>query len=87
MHPAKSHSGHLVKLLSALLISAIFAGMAFAQAPGKIVTFNRADTEHCKVIVASGKPLLPGHEFSKSTAGFSELILVWVGPGLISGRS
>jgi len=56
--PAKSHSRHHVKILSALFIAAIFAGMAFAQAPGKIVTFNRADTEHCKVIVASGKPLL-----------------------------
>lgn len=57
-HPAKSHSRHHVKLLSALFISAIFAGMAFAQAPDKIVTFNRADTEHCKAIVASGMPLL-----------------------------
>ena len=43
-----------MKLLSALFIFPIFAGLAFAQAPDKIVTFNRADTEHCKVIVASG---------------------------------
>jgi hypothetical protein len=57
-HPAKSHSRHHVKLLSALFIFPIFAGMAFAQPHGKIVTFNRADTEHCKVIVASGRPLL-----------------------------
>ena len=57
-HLVKSHSRHHVKLLSALFIPAIFACMAFAQAPEKIVTFNRADTEHCKVIVASGKPLL-----------------------------
>jgi hypothetical protein len=47
-----------VEVLSALFIFPIFAGMAFAQAPDKIVTFNSADTEHCKVIVASGKPLL-----------------------------
>ena len=47
-----------MKLLSALFIFPIFAGLAFAQAPDKIVTFNRADTEHCKVIVASGTPLL-----------------------------
>jgi len=32
--------------------------MAFGQSPGKIITFNRADTEHCKVIGAGGKPLL-----------------------------
>src|SRR5579863_5757134 len=32
--------------------------MAIGQAPGKIVTFNRADTEHCKVITVSGRPLL-----------------------------
>ena len=31
------------------------------QTPGadtKIVTFNRADSEHCKVVVSNGKPLL-----------------------------
>lgn len=44
-----------MKLLVAV---SICAGMAFGQTPGKIVTFNRADTEHCKVVVASGKPLL-----------------------------
>ena len=47
-----------MKLLSALFIFPIFAGISFAQAPGKVITFNRADTEHCKVIVVGGKPLL-----------------------------
>ncbi len=43
-------------LLSFLLLSAA----AFAQTSDgpRIVTFNRADTEHCKVAVVGGKPLL-----------------------------
>ena len=43
-------------LLSFLFLSAA----ALAQTPDspRIVTFNRADTEHCKVAVVSGKPLL-----------------------------
>jgi len=43
-------------LLWFLLLSAA----ALAQTPDspRIVTFNRADTEHCKVAVVSGKPLL-----------------------------
>ena len=36
----------------------ICAGMAFGQGPGKTITFNRADTAHCKVITVSGRPLL-----------------------------
>jgi hypothetical protein len=36
----------------------LFAGVALGQAPGKVVTFNQADAEHCKIIVAHGKPLL-----------------------------
>ncbi len=43
-------------LISLLLLSTA----ALAQTPDspRIVTFNRADTEHCKVAVISGKPLL-----------------------------
>jgi hypothetical protein len=43
-------------LLSFLLLSTT----ALSQSPDspRIVTFNRADTEHCKVAVVSGKPLL-----------------------------
>jgi hypothetical protein len=44
-----------VKTLTVFLIS---AGLAYGQAPGKIITFNKADTEHCKVITVSGRPLL-----------------------------
>jgi hypothetical protein len=44
-----------VKSLTVFLISAC---LAIGQAPGTIVTFNRADTEHCKVITLSGRPLL-----------------------------
>lgn len=31
---------------------------AFAQTPQQMITFNSADTEHCRVISAHGKPLL-----------------------------
>ncbi|HEV2136808.1 MAG TPA: hypothetical protein VGR47_21490 [Terracidiphilus sp.] len=31
---------------------------ALAQTPEKMITFNSADTEHCRVISAHGKPLL-----------------------------
>ena len=41
-----------------LLAYFILAGTAFGQAHAKIITFSPADTEHCKVINASGKPLL-----------------------------
>jgi|ERR1017187_819626 hypothetical protein len=44
-----------MKTLTVFLIS---AGLAYGQAPGKIITFNKADTEHCKVIAVSGRPLL-----------------------------
>ena len=42
-------------VLFLLLSAAAFAQTA--ESP-KIVTFSRADTEHCKVVVVSGKPLL-----------------------------
>ena len=41
-------------LIASLLISAA----ALGQSPANVVTFNRADAEHCKVIVIDGKPLL-----------------------------
>ncbi len=44
-----------MKILTAFLIS---AGLAYGQAPGKIITFNKADTEHCKVVAVRGMPLL-----------------------------
>jgi hypothetical protein len=44
---------HLVLFL---LLSA--AALAQTAEGPKIVTFSRADTEHCKVVVVSGKPLL-----------------------------
>lgn len=44
-----------MKCLTVFLAS---AGVALGQVPGKTVTFNRADTEHCKVIMVSGRPLL-----------------------------
>lgn len=36
----------------------ILAGVARGQSTDKIITFSRTDTEHCRVIVVSGKPLL-----------------------------
>ena len=44
-----------MKTLMVLLIS---TGLAYGQAPGKIITFNKADTEHCKVVTVSGRALL-----------------------------
>jgi len=38
----------------AFTVFSISFAMAFGQAPGKIITFNRADTEHCKEISAGG---------------------------------
>ena len=44
-----------MKILTVFLIS---AGLAYGQVPGKIITFNKADTEHCKVVAVKGMPLL-----------------------------
>ena len=44
-----------MKTLTVFLLS---TGLAYGQAPGKIITFNKADTEHCKVVTVSGRPLL-----------------------------
>ncbi|MFC5865563.1 hypothetical protein ACFPT7_24875 [Acidicapsa dinghuensis] len=45
-----------MKLAACLFLSAA----ALAQQPNsaKTITFNRADTEHCRVVAVSGKPLL-----------------------------
>jgi len=41
-------------------ISLLLSAAALAQSPNspKVVTFSRADSDHCKVVVANGKPLL-----------------------------
>ena len=44
-----------MKILTVFLIS---AGLAYGQTPGKIITFSKADTEHCKVVAVKGMPLL-----------------------------
>ena len=44
--------------MKTLILVLICAGFAYGQAPGKIITFNKADTEHCKVVTVSGRPLL-----------------------------
>lgn len=41
-----------------LLASLLLSVTALAQTPPKTITFNQADTEHCKVAQAGGKPLL-----------------------------
>ncbi|MGA8731822.1 MAG: hypothetical protein WB608_23905 [Terracidiphilus sp.] len=43
-----------------LLVSSLLFSVAFAQSPDgpRIVTFNQADAEHCKVIMVSDKPML-----------------------------
>ena len=44
-----------MRLFSASLFLSL---TALAQTPGKMITFNQADSEHCKVVQAGGKPLL-----------------------------
>ena len=44
--------------MKTLMVVLICAGLAYGQAPGKIITFNKADTEHCKVVAVSARPLL-----------------------------
>lgn len=41
-----------------LVVFSLLAGVALGQAPGKMITFNQSDTEHCKIVAAHGKPLL-----------------------------
>ena len=41
-----------------LIISVVLSTVALGQTPTKTITFNRADTEHCRVVAAAGKPLL-----------------------------
>jgi hypothetical protein len=41
-----------------LIASLLFTIPALAQTPEKKITFNQADTQHCKVVQAGGKPLL-----------------------------
>ncbi|MBS1803580.1 MAG: hypothetical protein JST28_09435 [Acidobacteria bacterium] len=44
-----------MKSFELLLVVPVFA---VAQTSPTVITFNRADTEHCRVLVANGKPLL-----------------------------
>lgn len=41
-------------LIASFLVSVVASG----QTPPKMITFNQADKEHCKVVQADGKPLL-----------------------------
>jgi len=50
-----------MKAMKSLITYLLISTAAIAQTPAsgtKIVTFNRADAEHCKVVVSNGKPLL-----------------------------
>jgi len=46
--------------MKVLLFALFFATAAVAQNPpdAKVITFDRADTAHCRVVQASGTPLL-----------------------------
>lgn len=44
--------------IGSLSIPLLLMATALAQAPDKMITFNSADTQHCRVISAHGKPLL-----------------------------
>lgn len=45
-------------LVKSLLLSLLLTTAALAQTPDKTVTFRQTDTQHCRVINVSGKPLL-----------------------------
>ena len=60
--------------------------MAFGQSPGKIITFNRADTEHCKVISAGGKPLLQSTYEGTTVAIALPLNSPWCKSGYMSSK-
>jgi hypothetical protein len=49
-----------VKSVKHVLSCLLFSAAAFAQTSGapKVVTFNPADKEHCKVVAFNGKPML-----------------------------
>jgi hypothetical protein len=49
---------NLRKPMKLLPASFLFSVTALAQTPPKMITFNQADTEHCKVVQVGGKPLL-----------------------------
>lgn len=44
--------------IRSLAMPVLLIATALGQAPGKMITFNTADTQHCRVISAHGKPLL-----------------------------
>jgi hypothetical protein len=44
--------------LRLLATSLLLSAAVLAQTPAKMITFNQADTQHCKVVQAGGKPLL-----------------------------
>jgi hypothetical protein len=44
--------------MKSLTVLPFLTAVLMAQVPAKVFTFNRADAEHCKVIVIDGKPLL-----------------------------
>lgn len=44
--------------IRSLAMPVLLTATALAQAPEKMITFNRADTGHCRVVSAHGKPLL-----------------------------
>jgi hypothetical protein len=45
-------------MIKLLLASFLLSVTALAQTTPQTITFNQADTEHCKVVQAGGKPLL-----------------------------
>lgn len=45
-------------MMKFLIASVILTATVLGQTPAKMITFNRTDTEHCRVIVVDGKPLL-----------------------------
>lgn len=44
--------------INSLSMPVLLIATALGQSPEKMITFNSADTEHCRVISAHGKPLL-----------------------------
>ena len=51
---------HRYTKMKVLILSFLFGASVFAQNPSdaRVITFNRTDTTHCRVITIDGKPLL-----------------------------
>lgn len=50
--------------MKTLVAFLVFARLASGQAPGKIMTFNRSDTEHCTLVTVENAQEIPSADLS-----------------------